>query len=332
MLLAVVPGEPAKVRKILNDFPDGVWCVAFSPDGKLLATTTHPSAGDNNAVRLWDVASGKEVCCLGKYRRGGGTVLFSPDGKTLVVHGTDNGIDLWDVATRKLRLSIKTKRGVAWAFAVSADSKLLAAGGLAERATIWDLRTGKQLTWIGPEYEPGCSGRAITFTCLAFSPDGKTLAASSIGGPVTIWDAATGKELHVLRKHKKQATFVAFAPDGKTLYSLGEDRLLISWDPATGKARRVIDLSKQKGFWTKRAALAVDGRTLAIQGDNQICLFDITSGKYWPGLSWDYQASFHTCLAFSPDGKLVASGAGGQRGQDSVYIYEVPQRKLKGRD
>jgi WD40 repeat protein len=331
-LLALVPAEPAKVRKILIDFPGWVPFVAFTPDGKTLATSGHASQGDNNAVRLWDIASGKEICCLGNYHPGGGAMVIAPDGKTLITVRSATALDCWDLPTRKLRLTIKAKRGVPLALAVSPDSKLLAAGGLAERATVWDLRTGKQVSWIGPEYEPGCSGPAVTFTCLAFSPDGKTLAAASNGGPVTVWDVATGKELHVLRRHKKKANFVAFAPDGKTLYSLGEDRVLVYWDPATGKARREIDLTQQKRIWTKRAALASDGKTLAIQGYGQVCLFDLASGKYWPGVEWDYQGSHHRSVAFSADGKLLASGGGGQKAHNNVYIYEVPQRKPKARD
>lgn len=70
MLLAVVLAEPAKVRKILNDFPDRVSSVAFYHDSKVLATSTDTSDGDNNAVRLWDLATGKEICCVDKYRRG----------------------------------------------------------------------------------------------------------------------------------------------------------------------------------------------------------------------------------------------------------------------
>ena len=148
-LLVTAPIDPPKVRKILNDFPDGVMCLAFSPDGKTLATNGHPSMGDNNALRLWDVASGKELCCLGNYRLGNGTLVFSPDGKALIVNSSVDTVDVWDVASRKVRLTIKTKRGVATWLAVSADAKLLAGAGYGERATIWDLRTGKELVFIG---------------------------------------------------------------------------------------------------------------------------------------------------------------------------------------
>ena len=333
-LLVTAPIDPPKVRKILNDFPDGVMCLAFSPDGKTLATNGYPSMGDNNALRLWDVASGKEICCLGNYRLGNGVLVFSPDGKTLIVHGSVDTIDLWDVASRKVRLTIKTKRGLVQTLAISRDSRLLATAGLGECAAVWDLRTGKEVAFLGAK-EVDLKAPAPRCTCVAFSPDAKTLVTGSWGhwtGAVTLWDVATGKQRLSLKKHKRSVNFVGFAPDGRTLYSLGDDRLLISWDPATGEERRVVDLKKQKRIWTKCAAPSPDGSTLAIMGFGDISLFDLQDGKYWPGVNWDDQGGLNNWIAFSPDGKLLASGSGGHKAYNNVYIYEVPKRKKQPRD
>jgi WD40 repeat protein len=330
MLVVVVPGEPAKVRKILNDFPDGIWGLAFTADGKQLATSTYPSAGNNDGLRLWDVGSGKEVCRLGSYRLAGNLVIAA-DGKTLITNGSEKTLHLWDLSSRKIRLVIPSEPGIGMCLTVSRDSKLLAAAGLGERAAVWDLCTGKELVFIGRKGVE-LQAPAPRFTCVALSPDGKRLATGNRTGAVTLWDVATGKQRHALQRHTRIVNFVAFASDGKTLYSLGDDRLLVYWDPATGKERRVIDLSKQKGPWTERAALSPDGKTLAVLGETHICLFDLETGTYWPGVRWDYQGAFHRCLAFSPDGKLLASGSGGHKAFNKVYIYEVPQRKPKGRD
>ena len=167
---------------------------------------------------------------------------------------------------------------------------------------------------------------------MALSPDARTLVTGSRAGVVTLWDVSTGKQRLSLKKHKGNINFVGFAPDGKTLYSLGEDRLLISWDPASGDERRVVDLKKQKRVWTKRSGLSPDGSTLAIMGYGDISLFDLQDGKYWPGVHWDYQGGYLSDIAFSPDGKLLASGANGHKAYNNVYIYEVPKRKKPPRD
>ena len=150
-LVAAPPSEPAKVRKILIDFPNTVWCVAFSPEGKTLATSTRASLGDNNALRLWDVASGKGPYCLGNYRMAASALVITPDGKTLITNGSGRTLHLWDLARRKVRLVVKNEPGIGMCLAVSRDSKLLAAAGQGERAAIRDLRTGKELVFIGDQ-------------------------------------------------------------------------------------------------------------------------------------------------------------------------------------
>src|SRR5436309_1733059 len=111
ILVALAPAAPGQVKKILNDFPYGVNCLAFSPDSKLLATSTHPSERGKDALRIWDVATGKEVYRLGDYKLGCSALTFSLDGKTLLSNGSDDSQHLWDLSTRKVRKVIKTGLG-----------------------------------------------------------------------------------------------------------------------------------------------------------------------------------------------------------------------------
>ena len=329
ILLAVPPVASGQVRKILNDFPGRVNCLAFSPDGKLLATNTPPSEGDNNALRLWDVATGKELCCLGNYRLVGSALTFTPDGKTLVCNGSDDSLHLWDLATRKVRLTIRTKAGVGVALAVSSDSKLLAGGGYGDRVVVWDLRTGKVLAAMGPkeEFDPRSAGSR--FTCVVFSPDGKLLATSNYNGEVALWDVAMGKKRATLTKHKRAVYNVAFAPDGKTLYSLGRDSLLVSWDVAPAKERRSVNLRAQI-FVPTYTALSPDGATLAVLAQNHVRLVDLETGTIREDVDWQYQDGHQWCVAFSPDGKLLATGSGGNPRWNTVDLYNVPPpRKLR---
>jgi len=326
ILMALTPAAPGQVKKILNDFPFGVECVAFSPDGKTLATATLPSKAGKDALRLWDVATGKELCQLRTDKFGCSALAFSPDGKTLASNGGLNStIDLWDLATRKVRRSIKSGPGTGAHLAVSPDSRLLAGVGYGQRGAIWDMQTGKELAVLGPKGEVKPNPPATPyFTCVVFSPDGKTLATSGYPNTVVLWDVPSGKRRADLASHKGTVHNVCFAPDGRTLYSLGEDQLLVYWDVATGKERTSVDLRPQFRNLTRYAALSPDGTTLAILGQGHLRLFDLKAKAFRPDVDWDYQRGRQKCMAFSPDGKLIATGGGGIMGPYTVYLWEVP--------
>ncbi len=323
-LLALAPTAPAQVKKILNDFPFGVECVAFSPDGKTLATGTLSRGGGKDALRLWDIATGKELCCLRTDKFGCSALAFSPDGRTLVSNGgLDSTIDVWDLATRKVRMVIKTGLGVGRCLAVSPDGKLLAAGSFSRPTMLFDMETGKERATLEG---------TLKVTCVVFSPDGKTLATSAFGGAVALWDVPSGKLRGALARHKRTVYNASFAPDGRTLYSLGEDQLLVHWDVATGKERRSVDLRKQAGYSTRYSALSPDGKTLAVLGGGRLRLLDLEEGAFRPDVDWQHQVGGQRCIAFSPDGKLIATGSGGNVRNCSVYLWDVPPPKKKSRD
>ena len=92
--LSPLSAQEPKLRDTLKGHTDGVNSVAFSPDGKMLA-----SAG--LSITLWDVATGKEQATLKGHRGLVNCVAYSPDGKTLASGGEDKTIKLWDVATGK---------------------------------------------------------------------------------------------------------------------------------------------------------------------------------------------------------------------------------------
>ncbi len=319
LLAAFSPAALGQVNRVLRDFPHAVDAVAFSPDGKTLATGTFHSGLGRDALRLWDVATGKEMCSLGDNHRFGCTALaFTPDGKTLAANGGAEGeLQLWDVATRKLSLTIKVPATAGGRLAVSPDSKILAVSDDGPSVRLYDLQTGKEQRAMEGSFKP---------LCIAFSPDGKLLAGSAQDGVVVLWDAATGKQRSSWERHKRRVRSVVFAPDGKTLYSLGEDRLLVFWDVTENKERKAVDLRNEGPTWY--AALSPDGRTLATFGA-LVRLFDLEREEYRPGVAWDYQTGTPRCICFSPDGKLLATGSGGSATTNNVYLYDVPVRKDK---
>jgi WD40 repeat protein len=195
-----------------------VTAVAFSPDGKWLASASgdfrkprlDAQAGE---VRVWDVASGKEVA-FRKPAAGYVTALaFSPDSRSLALAGSDTTVQVCAAATLE---PLRTYRGhtrYVMSVAYSPDGGRLAAGGAAGLVLIWDTATAREGLRLKADTR--------TVTGLAFSPGGERLAAASFdvtaAGTLKLWDTANGREIITL---PGQAC-VAFSPDGHYLAAAG---------------------------------------------------------------------------------------------------------------
>jgi WD40 repeat protein len=148
------------------------------------------SGGNDNAVYLWNVATGKRSSILKGHTECIFSLAFAPNGKTLASASGDRTIKLWDLATATCAATLNDNRCIL-SVAFSHDGKTLAAGSQGEMIELWDLTTGKISTTLG---------RHISWVdSLAFSPDGKTLASSgdlgdSNNATVKLWDVNIAKK------------------------------------------------------------------------------------------------------------------------------------------
>jgi WD40 repeat protein len=315
VLLTALQAHP-QLFQYLRGYTTTVSSVAFSPDGKLLAS----GSGDKTII-LWDVATRQP---LGQPLKGHTaavlSVAFSPDGKTLASGSDDHTIILWDVTTRQpLGQPLKGHTAAVLSVAFSPDGKTLASGYADTTIILWDVATRQPLG------QP-LKGHTAAVESVAFSPDGKLLASGSYDTTIILWNVATRQPLgQPLKGHTAQVFSVAFSPDGKSLASGSEDGTIILWDVAT---RQSVGLPLKghnyAAVWS--VTFSPDGKTLASGSrDKTIILWNVATGQ-----PLGQRLKGHTAdvlnVAFSPDGKTLASGSGDK----TIILWDVAARQPLG--
>jgi WD40 repeat protein len=332
-------------RMTLRGHRNAVTCVAFSPDGKLLATG---SVGD--PVQIWDSATGKLIKTLpeqnvlslsfapdGQSLGVGGQdqasvwsletgravftreealglfrIAFSPLGTSVVIgkHGLDLGSDggsaqLWDYLRRKWKHEFPESGGHV---VISPKGDRLATGNWNGALKIWDLVTGQLVRSLN-------TGPVIA---AAFSPDGQTFATSAWGPQVELWDLKNGHALGSLTNNQHRVWSLAFSPDGRFLATGGADQLVRVWDIATLQQTEQL---QGHGNEVLSVSFSSDGQTLASGSkDKTAMLWNLHPQRTVTAVS-----NVISRPIFSPDGRWVAAGIG----QNKVAAWDVATLEVK---
>jgi WD40 repeat protein len=298
--------------------------VAYSPDGKVLAT------GYGESIQLWDLEKQTALRTIDLDRHQHVMSLaFVGDGRLLASGNTryqstvsepgERALCLWDTATGKLVRQLKTDgQSDGWcSIAVSRDGKLLASVQR-DRIRLWDLASGKPVRAILDSALHSSHGPHA----LALSPDSKRLAAVADDQVIRLWDIASGKLVQAPESPRWRASIVLPAAAGR-LVSASEgigDGTLHLWDCATARELRRVGFKDND--WLSTAAISPDGRVVAAASSSgQLKLWDAVSGKeimtreftshqVREGVRIPTRDGTGTALAFAPDGKTLALALG----------------------
>jgi WD40 repeat protein/serine/threonine protein kinase len=293
-----------------------VWCVAFSPDGALLAAGSglwfQLGEEPRGEVTVRDVKTGAEVFCLRGLVGAVPALAFSPDGKRLLIArsvlGKERGatLTLYDLATHQPVWQVKESGTPVLGVVFSPDGRTLATacGEFNNYSAIGyaRLRDSKTGDTVGQPISGGPGG----VLAVAFSPDGKELALTS-REVADIYDVSTGSRplVHRLRGHANFVYAVAFSPDGRTVATGGWDKTIRFWDWKTGT---LLDTKIGHRGFVRGLAFSPDGSQLiSASEDKSVRRWDLSRGR--DNAAFHGHTDFVHCVAHSPDGVLCASGS-----------------------
>ena len=289
--------------------------VAISPDGHKVLT------GGTRGMKLWDIATRKELRGFESGSADVASVAFSPDGRFAISGIRRSGMKLWEVASGKEVRTFGGKDDDVTSVAYSPNGRSVLCGTYGGVIKLWDAASGKQLIEFRRQSDE--------VLALAFSPGGSFVISGGGDGSVKVWDAAGGQELHSMNGHSGQVRSVAFSPDGLSVVSASWDGTVKAWDVNTGSERHSFTgrIAKGEKELFTSALFTPDGRQIVAAGvSGWVQVWDVATGKELRG--FEGKAEGVSAMALSAGGKFaVMGGLIQQSGDETLKVWDVAAGK-----
>ncbi|PWQ92833.1 eIF2A-related protein [Leucothrix pacifica] len=293
-----------KTINTLKGHPNWIRTIAYSPDGKVIASTSL-----SNTIRLWNALSGETINMLKGHPSGVTTIAFSPDGKIIASGSQDNTIRLWNAQSGETINTLKGHSRPVNTIIYSPDGKIIASGSFDKTIRLWNALSGETINTL--------KGHSNWVTTIAFSPDGKIIASGSQDNTIRLWNAQSGETINTLKGHSRPVNTIAYSPDSKVIASGSDDNTIRLWNAQSGET---INTLKGHSGLVLTIAYSPDGKVIASgSSDGTIRLWEkstappiktMIGGANGNWLSYDNKGNFQrsddgSLLLIKKDGKLV---------------------------
>ncbi len=294
-LFNICQSEKISSSKTLTGHSSFINHLVISPDGQTLF-----SASADKTIKLWNLATGKEIRTLTGHSSFINHLAISPDGQALVSASADKTIKLWDLATGKETNTLTGHSSFVNYLTITPDGQTLVSASADKTIKLWDLPTGKEILTL--------TSHSNYVNYLAISLDGQTLVSASADKTIKLWDLPTGKEILTLTGHNQPIDEFAVSSDWQTIATGSHDKIIKVWNLVTGKV--IHTLTGHSGS-VNFVVFSSDGQTLASGSDDKtIKLWNMATGEEIRTLTG--HSSLVNYLTISPDGQTLVSASADQ--------------------
>ncbi|XGV95780.1 MAG: TIR domain-containing protein [Leptolyngbya sp. BL-A-14] len=289
-------------RNQLDGHTDRVTSIAFSPDGKVIA-----SSSADKTIKLWTL-EGKEIRTLKGHNGFVLDISFSPNGKTLASASSDGTVKLWTIDGKELKTFRGHKDSII-GVSFSTDGKLLGTASADKTAKLWSL-DGKVLQTLQ---------HSDQVNSISFSPNNQTVVTASQDATAQLW-TISGKKLRTLTGHRFGVNTARFSPDGKIIATASEDKTVKLWH--TKGQELQMDRPIKARASIKSANFSPDGKIMITASEDKTIRLWSLKGQPLETLRGHAQAVI--AAVFSPDSHFIAS-AGADK---TVRLWQVQKSGL----